>query len=347
MRLHIHEAAKKLGTTPRAIRFYEEKGLLAPVKSPENGYRLYDEADLTRLRWIVALRDLGLPVAAIKEVLDEDPDDVRLLARLDEARQEIYREWINLSQALKSLDAVLSAGYVRRKLAIDDVAEAAGRIRDAAMLRDAWRDRMGYDRLAADYREQAVTEALRPYVDERAYEWTHAAIAQWLDPAADERGVDLGAGTGRLTARLSALGAQMTAVEQSAEMLSVLRELQPEVEAKLGNLLALPFQEPTFDFAVCSFALHSLDARQQLLAVEEIDRVLLKGGRLCLAGAAAINPGSPGVPPDIDVRPDRGCALFPIEADAIERQLISLGYNVIQPTAAKGIWLLFAVKRGG
>ena len=40
---HIGQLAEKTGKTSRAIRFYEQRGLIAPKSRSENGYRLYDE----------------------------------------------------------------------------------------------------------------------------------------------------------------------------------------------------------------------------------------------------------------------------------------------------------------
>ena len=50
--LRIQEVAEDTGLTPRAIRYYEEVGLLAPAARSEGAYRLYDAEDLDRLRFI-------------------------------------------------------------------------------------------------------------------------------------------------------------------------------------------------------------------------------------------------------------------------------------------------------
>ena len=48
--LRIQEVADETGLTPRAIRYYEEVGLLAPAARSEGAYRLYDAEDLARLQ---------------------------------------------------------------------------------------------------------------------------------------------------------------------------------------------------------------------------------------------------------------------------------------------------------
>jgi len=76
----IGQLAKKLGKTPRALRLYEERGLIEPRKRSEGGYRLYGPEAEQRLSWINQLIELGLPLTEIQGVLDTvsqatTPDD--------------------------------------------------------------------------------------------------------------------------------------------------------------------------------------------------------------------------------------------------------------------------------
>jgi DNA-binding transcriptional MerR regulator len=71
--LQIHEAAAETGLTPRSVRYYEEVGLLRPAGRSEGDYRLYDETDLERLRFIKALRDdAGFSLAEIAQLLEDE-----------------------------------------------------------------------------------------------------------------------------------------------------------------------------------------------------------------------------------------------------------------------------------
>ncbi|GAA2438128.1 MerR family transcriptional regulator [Streptomyces glaucus] len=56
--MRIGELAARAGTTTRALRYYESRGLL-PARRGENGHRRYDESDLRLLRQIRALQDVG------------------------------------------------------------------------------------------------------------------------------------------------------------------------------------------------------------------------------------------------------------------------------------------------
>jgi MerR family transcriptional regulator, thiopeptide resistance regulator len=87
----IAEVARLAGTTSRTLRHYGDVGLLAPSRIGANGYRYYDAAALTRLQRILMLRQLGLGVAAIAEVLDAADDTSALRAHLEWLRAESER----------------------------------------------------------------------------------------------------------------------------------------------------------------------------------------------------------------------------------------------------------------
>ena len=71
--LRINEVAAETGLTTRAIRYYEEIGLLAPAARSDGDYRLYDASDLDRLQFIRSLRDdAGFSLAQIGQLLEDD-----------------------------------------------------------------------------------------------------------------------------------------------------------------------------------------------------------------------------------------------------------------------------------
>jgi MerR family transcriptional regulator, repressor of the yfmOP operon len=71
--LRIQEVAAQIGSTPRAIRYWEEQGLLRPAARSEGDYRLYDDTDVERLRFIKALRDdAGFSLAEVAQLLEDE-----------------------------------------------------------------------------------------------------------------------------------------------------------------------------------------------------------------------------------------------------------------------------------
>jgi DNA-binding transcriptional MerR regulator len=80
--LRIAEAADEVGLTPRAIRYYEELGLLAPAARSDGAYRLYDADDVERLRLIKGLRDdAGFSLADIGRMVEDETARARDRAR--------------------------------------------------------------------------------------------------------------------------------------------------------------------------------------------------------------------------------------------------------------------------
>ena len=71
--LRIQQVAADVGLTTRSIRYYEELGLLKPAARSEGSYRLYDDDDLERLRFIKGLRDdAGFSLAEIGQLLEDE-----------------------------------------------------------------------------------------------------------------------------------------------------------------------------------------------------------------------------------------------------------------------------------
>jgi DNA-binding transcriptional MerR regulator len=64
----IGELCREFDCTPRALRFYEDKGLLAPAR--EGQHRIYSHKDRARLQLILRGKRVGLPLADIRDMLD-------------------------------------------------------------------------------------------------------------------------------------------------------------------------------------------------------------------------------------------------------------------------------------
>ena len=83
--LQVGDLARASGKTVRAIHHYEEVGLLRPHARSKGRYRLYDQAAVTRVRWIGKLHDLGLSLSQIQEVVaawESAPSAPEAMARI-------------------------------------------------------------------------------------------------------------------------------------------------------------------------------------------------------------------------------------------------------------------------
>jgi DNA-binding transcriptional MerR regulator len=69
-RVTVKEAAGMIGISAKAIRLWEEKGLIPTVERTTAGYRVFTDADLSRLRFIRQAKSLGLTLSEIRELID-------------------------------------------------------------------------------------------------------------------------------------------------------------------------------------------------------------------------------------------------------------------------------------
>lgn len=67
-RKKIGEVAQQLGVTVRALRFYEEEGLITAQRTPR-GTRYYSDEDVTRFRGIIRLAESGVPLSLVKKLI--------------------------------------------------------------------------------------------------------------------------------------------------------------------------------------------------------------------------------------------------------------------------------------
>ncbi|KRC82079.1 MULTISPECIES: MerR family transcriptional regulator [unclassified Sphingomonas] len=76
----ISDLCAEFSVTPRALRFYEDEGLIAPER--RGTQRIYSHADRARLAWILRGKRVGFSLAEIKEMIDlYDVDDGRRIQK--------------------------------------------------------------------------------------------------------------------------------------------------------------------------------------------------------------------------------------------------------------------------
>ena len=114
------EIAKKAGVSQKAIRLYDEKGLLKPTDYSEGNYRLYDKAALQVLEKIVALKQIGFSLEEIRDnLIAGEAVDIEEALRLqlkvmEEKRYQIDKVIDSINRTLERTD---------KKLDWDDVAD--------------------------------------------------------------------------------------------------------------------------------------------------------------------------------------------------------------------------------
>lgn len=107
------EIAKLCGVTVRTVQYYDSRGILVPSELSEGGRRLYSEDDVKRLKIICFLRELGLSIDQVKQLLSEenpgsvislllDQQEVSLKKEIGE-REEMLKKVSELKAGLKSV----------------------------------------------------------------------------------------------------------------------------------------------------------------------------------------------------------------------------------------------------
>ena len=104
----IGELASEFDVTPRAIRFYEDHGLLAPRRAGQR--RIYSPSDRTRLKLTLRGKRLGLTLSEIRELIDmyepgrdERPQLTRFLALLESHKASLLQQRADIEAQLSEI----------------------------------------------------------------------------------------------------------------------------------------------------------------------------------------------------------------------------------------------------
>jgi DNA-binding transcriptional MerR regulator len=103
--MKIGELSRRTGASVRALRYYEEQGLLAPTRLP-SGYREYEPRSVAVVHRIRVLLSAGLGTSAIAEILPNVTDDsVVLTGRCPELREGLAVERARITKQIEDLQA--------------------------------------------------------------------------------------------------------------------------------------------------------------------------------------------------------------------------------------------------
>ena len=133
----ITDVARASGLTSRALRHYEQIGLLHPSSLGSNGHRHYGEAQLSRLYRILSLRDLDLPLESIRLMLDEELSmEETMGAHLVELQRRRARTDAQITRVQHALESFRKG----TGMDIDDVFAGADPTRFETEVRRRWGD---------------------------------------------------------------------------------------------------------------------------------------------------------------------------------------------------------------
>ncbi len=127
--------ARRFGVSVKALRVYEDAGLLKPARTVA-GWRIYRQPELERLGAILALKQLGLPLKRIGELLHGSGDLAAALALQEAALEDARAE---ADEALRLVRAARAKLAERRSLSPDELGKL---VRSTAMSEFKWNEKM-------------------------------------------------------------------------------------------------------------------------------------------------------------------------------------------------------------
>ncbi|ASK61942.1 transcriptional regulator [Virgibacillus phasianinus] len=276
--MQIKEVARRLNTTSRSIRFYEEKGLIYPGKDSENDYRTFMEKDIIRISTILAMREIGISVKDIGEIL-QNPD-MSMRDYLNLQRSVLFEKWIEMKDMIETIDVMVDR-VKSETYEIEDIFLLAKHLKGLKNARANWNDKWNFDKQAAGYDRNLKMCGYRFNVHQD-YEKALKKVVETVQFNSGDVCLDIGAGTGNLGSKLLSKSVKVIGIDQSEKMLQICNGKHPDMETRKGHFLALPILDSQADGIVSSYALHHLTDEEKVLAFKEMDRVLKGEGQICI-----------------------------------------------------------------
>jgi DNA-binding transcriptional MerR regulator len=168
----VKQLAKLAAITPRTLRYYDSIDLLKPALTGENGYRYYDEKAILHLQQILLYRELDLPLASIRKILQRPGFDAQ--DALEQHKEELFRRMARMERLLQTVEDTLQ--HLKGKKAMNkqqffegfsdekqaEYAQEAERMYDPATVKASMKKWKGY---TAAEKEQIGTEGDAVYAD--------------------------------------------------------------------------------------------------------------------------------------------------------------------------------------
>ncbi|WP_020120132.1 MerR family transcriptional regulator [Streptomyces canus] len=181
----IGDLARQTGLTVKTIRFYSDEGIVTPADRTHAGYRRYGPEAVARLAFVRTLRELGLGLAAIRQILDRE-------LALDEVAAQHAAALDAQIGILRLRRAVLTAVARRRP-----TPEETHRMHELARLSEAERRRLVDDFLDAVFPDPGSAAARRSMTPELPDRPTEEQLEAWIELAELTHDPDFRAGLRR------------------------------------------------------------------------------------------------------------------------------------------------------
>lgn len=281
---------KQLNISSKALRIYENMGIVVPERK-ENNYRNYNEDDVLKLRQLILLKEMGIPLKKIKELLDREIDKdnkiVRGLALQLKAVENKISEFDNIKYALKQSinEALATQVESNYNQYFDKITQC---LMENQSNRTKWIDKWGFDAWANNYDASVKDNSGDELKLFEKYDYVLEHVAKIINGSKAEKIVDIGCGTANIYEKL-AEGIEYTGIDQSLEMLLKAKNKFPNINLRLGNFLDEPFIENEFDAVVSTYAFHHLNESEKVRTISLLLKYLKSGGKVIIADLMFLN----------------------------------------------------------
>ncbi|MDO5416957.1 MAG: methyltransferase domain-containing protein [Lachnospiraceae bacterium] len=271
----IKEVADQFQINSNALRFYENKGLIHPVRDT-NGYRMYSSEEVVRLQLIILLRKMDFSIDMIAQLLENKKEPIDLFLQ----QYQIVNDHIHSMTLVKnSLEKCVSLMFNSNQFT-EPILSCMRETSALLAKTNQWEDKWGFDDWASCYDEDIRKDrqglAFYKHYDKvirRMAEKTNQTMGKTLE---------IGVGTGNLAGQLLCTQ-DITGIDQSANMLKEAKKKYPDLKVYMGTFLQIPFSNEVFDNVISSYAFHHCNEEEKLLALNEMKRVLKPNGRIIIA----------------------------------------------------------------
>ncbi len=124
------EMAKLCGVTVRTVQYYDSRNILVPSKLSEGGRRLYSEDDLKRLKIICFLREIGLSIDSIRNLLKEEQPEAVIAILLEEQEKSLKTEILERQEKLRLVNGMQSELKRIEHFTVDSIGDMANIMRN-------------------------------------------------------------------------------------------------------------------------------------------------------------------------------------------------------------------------
>ncbi|MDD3225702.1 MAG: MerR family transcriptional regulator [Clostridium sp.] len=290
--MNTKAVCKEINVSIKALRIYEDLGIVVP-KRDENNYRNYSEDDMLKLRQVILLKEIGIPLKSVKKILNKEIyEEYKLIHILDfqlKAVENKINELNNIKNTLKqSINETLNTNEaIRYSDYFSSMDQCLSENREK---RVKWLDKWDFDSWAKNY-DSSVKGNLDDDLNLfEKYDFILQSAANIIIKNNAKNVIDIGCGTGNLYGKLNNDSVvKFIGVDQSVEMLIEAKKKYPHMNLRLGNFLDEPFIENEFDVVISTFAFHHLNSLEKKRAIDIMFRYLKPKGRIIIADLMFLN----------------------------------------------------------